>query len=127
LTVPFRVAEKLATLVAELVVTIGGPVAVGVGVGVGVAVAVAVGVGVGVGVGVCLGVVVGVGVGVGLDIDAQYLPPVFSSTLAPKPPQTIISLPVQTAVWLFRAEGAIVVVGVQLSMPGLYLPPVFNQ
>jgi hypothetical protein len=39
----------------------------------------------------------------------------------------IISLPVQTAVWLYRAEGALVVVtAIQLLAPGLYLPPVFS-
>ena len=43
------------------------------------------------------------------------------------PPQTIISLPVQTAVCKYRPVGAVVVlVAVQLSVPGLYLPPVFN-
>ena len=47
LSEPFSVAEKLATFVAGLVVTMG----TGVGVGGGVAVAVAVAVGVGVGVG----------------------------------------------------------------------------
>ena len=43
------------------------------------------------------------------------------------PPQTIISLPVQTAVCWYRAEGALVVlVAVQLSVLGMYLPPVFK-
>ena len=43
------------------------------------------------------------------------------------PPQTIISLPVQTAVCCVRAAGALVVlVAVQLSVPGSYLPPVFK-
>src|SRR6266705_5702020 len=52
-----------------------------------------------------------------------YFPPVLS----PVPPQTIISLPVQTAVCRSRASGALVVlVAVQLSVPGLYLPPVFK-
>ena len=38
-------------------------------------------------------------------------------------PQTIISLPVHTAVWPPRASGALVVlVAVQLSVLGLYLP-----
>jgi len=47
--------------------------------------------------------------------------------VVPNPPQTIISLPVQTAVWKFRASGALVVlVVVQVSVLGLYLPPVFN-
>jgi len=48
--------------------------------------------------------------------------------VVPNPPQTIISLPVQTAVWKFRASGALVVlVVVQVSVLGLYLPPVFNR
>ena len=43
------------------------------------------------------------------------------------PPQTIISLPVQTAVATYRAVGALMVlVAVQLSVPGLYLPPVLK-
>ena len=43
------------------------------------------------------------------------------------PPQTIISLPVQTAVWPFVRAGALVMlVAVQLSVLGLYLPPVFK-
>ena len=42
-----------------------------------------------------------------------------------EPPQTIISLPVQTAVCEVRAVGALaVLVVVQLFVPGLYLPPV---
>src|SRR5262249_25101481 len=68
-----------------------------------------------VGVGVGVGVVVGVGVGVALDC-AQYLPPVFQRLISSVPPQTIISLPVHTAVWLDRPAGALVVpVGVQVS------------
>ena len=48
-------------------------------------------------------------------------------TTAIKPPQTIISLPVHTAVCIARAVGALVVlVAVQLSVLGLYLPPVFS-
>jgi hypothetical protein len=86
----------------------------GVGVTLGVAVGVAVAVVVGVGVAVAVGVAeaVAVGVGVGLSAAAQYLPPVFSVMLgwwpascgravgvaATFPPQTIISLPVHTAV-----------------------------
>jgi hypothetical protein len=50
LSEPFNVAEKLATFVAGLVVTIGLAVAVAVGVGAGVGVGVWVAVGVGVGV-----------------------------------------------------------------------------
>ena len=68
------------------------------------------------------------GVGVALDC-AQYLPPVFK--LAPDsscPPQTIISLPVHTAVVNNRPVGApVVLVAVQLLVPGLYLPPVFKK
>ena len=65
----------------------------GVAVGVGVAVAVAVAVAVGVGE--------DVGVGVGLGEAAQYLPPVLrglQGKVLLHPPQTIISLPVHTAV-----------------------------
>ncbi len=77
-------------------------VAVGVGVVVGVAVGVAVGgtVGVAVAVGVDVAVAVAVGVGVGEPDCAQYLAPVLVG-VAPKmtsPPQTTISLLVQTAV-----------------------------
>lgn len=76
--------------------------AVGVGVTVAVAVAVAVGVTVGVTVvpGVVVGVAVAVAVGVGLAPPAQYLLPVFKKKGARSlsPPQTIISLPLQTAV-----------------------------
>jgi len=54
--------------------------------------------GVGVGLGLAVGVTVGVGVGLGPD-SAQYLPPVLVGPPAETaPPQTIISLPVQTAV-----------------------------
>jgi hypothetical protein len=72
----------------------------GLGVTLGVVVGVGVAVGVVVGVEVGVGVAVGVGVGLGGGPDcAQYLPPV--SKLLKKslrPPQTIISLPVQIAV-----------------------------
>ena len=62
-----------------------------------------------------------------LSVPGLYLPPVFNSYELSSPPQTIISLPVHTAVWLLRASGALVVlVAVQLSVPGLYLPPVFE-
>ncbi len=50
-----------------------------------------------------------------------------SNRLVTTPPQTIISLPVQTAVCELRAPGAFVVlVAVQVSVLGLYLPPVFK-
>ena len=51
-------------------------------------------------VGVALGVAVAVGVGLGVDEPdwAQYLPPVFQRLISSVPPQTIISLPVSTAV-----------------------------
>ena len=51
----------------------------------------------GVGVGLGLGLAVGVGVGVGPDC-AQYLPPVSKLVVSLVPPQTIISLSVETAV-----------------------------
>ena len=68
-------------------------------------------------------------VAVQLSVLGLYLPPVFK-WLGPlvSPPQTIISLPVQTAVCKFRPPGALVVlVAVQLSVLGLYLPPVFKE
>src|SRR5262245_6950557 len=53
----------------------------------------------------------------------QYLPPVFKS-LKKSPPQTIISLPVHTAVCPTRGEGALVVLtALQLSVLGLYRRP----
>ncbi len=90
----------------------------GLAVGVGVGVAVGVGVGVGVGVNVAVAVAVGVGVGVGLGAAAaQYRPPVFEEVPS-NPPQTIIWLPVQTALCCIRAVGALVVlVAVQQSVP----------
>ena len=84
----------------------------------------------GTGVGRALGVgaILGVAVGVGLNAAAQYLPPVFTGkSTSLNPPQTIISVPVHTAVCTPRASGAFVVlVAVQLSVLGSYLPPVFN-
>ena len=54
--------------------------------------------GLGVGVRVDLGVIVAVGVGGHMAAGVgPYLPPVFSKPLLP-PPQTIISLPIHTAV-----------------------------
>jgi len=63
-----------------------------------------------------------------LSVLGLYLAPVFKSWKDSwlSPPQTIISLSVQTAVWLSRASGALVMlVGVQLSELGSYRPPVF--
>jgi hypothetical protein len=111
----------------DVAVAVGVPVGVGltlgvvVTVGVGVMVGVVVGVAVVVGVGVELAVAVGVGLGGGPDW-AQYLPPVFVTLmlLSTLPPQTIISLPLQTAVCRSRPSGTLMVlVAVQLSMRGL--------
>ena len=56
-----------------------------------------------------------------------YLPPVLNSLMSLNPPQTTISLPVQTAVCPLRGSGAlVVVVAIQVSALGLYLPPVFK-
>ena len=66
-------------------------------------------------------------VGVQLLVAGLYLPPVLKSSKS-TPPQMIISVPVQTAVWRLRADGALVVlVAVQLSVLGLYRAPVFNK
>ena len=76
-------------------------VKLGVGVALGVIVAVAVAAAVAVAVGLAAAVGVGDtdGVGVGVVACPQYLPPVFKRVkLKVSPPQTIISLPVQTAV-----------------------------
>jgi len=59
----------------------------------------------------------------------SYLPPVFT-VLPPlfSPPQTIISLPVQTVVCKNRLVGTLMMlVAVQLSVSGLYLPPVLKH
>jgi hypothetical protein len=65
-------------------------------------------------------------VDVQLSVLGLYLPPVFiQGKVKSPPPQTIISLPVHTAVCAARAVGALVVlVATQLSVLGLYLPPV---
>ena len=66
-------------------------------------------------------------VGVQLFVPGSYLPPELKVVPpnGPSPPQTIISLPVHTAVCTARASGALVVlVAVQLSIAGMYLPPV---
>jgi hypothetical protein len=66
-------------------------------------------------------------VAVQLSVPGLYLPPVLKK-LPLYPPQTIISLPVHTAVCSPRKAGALVaLVAVQLSMLGLYLPPVFKK
>jgi hypothetical protein len=66
-------------------------------------------------------------VAVQLSVLGLYLPPVLK-WLTLIPPQAIISLPAHTAVWKYRAAGALVVlVAVQVSVPGLYLPPVFKM
>jgi len=67
-------------------------------------------------------------VAVQLFVPGLYLPPVFRPLQKQSvPPQTIISLPVQTAVGPIRPVGAlVVVVAVQLSVLGVYLPPVFQ-
>src|SRR6266478_3892328 len=69
-------------------------------------------------------------VGVQLSVLGLYLPPVLKSWKESElnPPQTIISLSVQTAVWLKRASGTLLMlVGVQVSVTGLYLTPVFRS
>jgi hypothetical protein len=67
-------------------------------------------------------------VAVQLLVPGLYLPPVLKKMLGPvNPPQTIISLPVHTAVWWSRLAGALVMlVAVQLSVIGLYRPPVLK-
>jgi hypothetical protein len=63
-----------------------------------------------------------------LSVLGSYLPPVSKNTVPLNPPQSIISLPVHTAVCQYRPVGALVVlVDVQLSVPGVYLPPVFKD
>jgi hypothetical protein len=58
----------------------------------------------------------------------SYLPPVLKGLRSSVPPQTIISLPVVTAVCLYRAVGALVMlVAYQLSVPESYRPPVFTR
>jgi hypothetical protein len=66
-------------------------------------------------------------VAVQLSVLGLYLPPVSISgpLLGLYPPQTIISLPVQTAVCSSRPVGALAVLMlIQLFVVGLYLPPV---
>ena len=64
-------------------------------------------------------------VAVQLSMLGLYLPPRVekAAEVDSNPPQTIISLPVQTAVCADRGLGALMVlVAVQLSVLGLYLP-----
>ena len=68
-------------------------------------------------------------VAVQLSVLGLYRPPVLKN-VGPvvTPPQTIISLPVQTAVCCSRMLGApVVLVGAQLSVLGWYLPPVVDS
>src|SRR5690242_3589966 len=68
-------------------------------------------------------------VGIQVSVIGLYFAPVFVSPIpSANPPQTIISLPVHTAVWYILPAGtSVVLVGVQLSVLGLYLPPVFKK
>ena len=68
------------------------------------------------------------GAGRGPTIGASIVSPaVVLGKTTDKSTQTIISLPVQIAVWSARPLGALMIlVAVQLSMVGLYLPPVFK-
>ena len=67
-------------------------------------------------------------VAIQLFVSGLYLPPVSKKVPKNDPPQIIISLPLQTAVWSSRASGTLLMlVGVQLFVLGLYLPPVFRS
>jgi hypothetical protein len=66
-------------------------------------------------------------VAVHVSVLGLYLPPVLKPLQQLLPPQTIISLPVHTAVGRNRPSGALMtLVAVQLSVLGLYRPPVFK-
>jgi hypothetical protein len=66
-------------------------------------------------------------VGVQLSVIGLYLPPLFKLPEELSPPQTIISVSVQTAVCPSLPVGALVVeVAIQLSVLGLYLAPVLK-
>jgi hypothetical protein len=66
-------------------------------------------------------------VAVQLSVLGLYLPPLLKVGLPFSPPQTIISVPVHTAVCRSRPMGALVaLVAVQVSSIGLYLPPVLK-
>ncbi len=65
--------------------------------------------------------------GVQLFVAGSYRPPVFSSPFGPRPPQTIISSPDQTALCQRLPSGAPVrLVSVQVSAAGSYRPPVLS-
>jgi hypothetical protein len=65
-------------------------------------------------------------VAVQLSVMGSYLPPMLGkNSKSEMPPQTIISLPVHTAVWKDLCMG-VDAVAVQLSVMGSYLPPVSN-
>src|SRR6266481_869650 len=71
-----------------------------------------------------------VSVAVQLFVEGSYLPPVFKLLCESKlkPPHTIISLPVHTAVCPSRARGAPVVpTTAQVFVAGSYRPPVFKS
>jgi hypothetical protein len=67
-------------------------------------------------------------IGIQLSPVGLYLPPVLQSlNVESTPPQTIISLPVHTALCAARPSTSLgTAVAVQLSVSGLYLPPVFK-
>ena len=61
-------------------------------------------------------------------VPGLYLPPVFKEYRSYYPPQTIISLPVQTAVCSLSASGRVGGAGGCPTVgAGLYLPPVFRS
>ena len=65
-------------------------------------------------------------VGVQLSVPGLYFPPVLTREGKPSlsPPQTIISVPIHTAVWPARALGAPeLLINVQVSVAGLYFAP----
>src|SRR4029079_12803417 len=85
------------------------------------------------GIGIGLGVAVGVGggwLGVGVTPRASgsaYLP-AFSELQKAHPPHTVISAPVQTAVWMSRPDGAFVVLSAfPVSVLGSYVPPLLTS
>jgi len=64
-------------------------------------------------------------VAVQLSVLGSYLPPVFKLLVPLYPPQTIISVPVQTAVWFDRAEGALIVL-VAVHVLSMHVPEGFD-